>query len=92
MDAGKDIVWPDEDHLFDAESLSVEERVGSETVKGWNGLHRAEQDTERNESRAANDSLDLSSTNEYWDHDDRNTSSSNLRCFAAAAGIIYSCC
>jgi hypothetical protein len=78
-EAAQEIVWPED--LLDADSsISVEDRAASQSPDGWKGLHSgSEQNIPKNESQTASDSVDLSSTNEHWDHDDRNTDGSNLR-------------
>ena len=76
-DAGADIVWPDEEHLFDVDTLSVDDRAGSQTSGGWNGLHGASE-TRTNESKVEL-SGNTSSANDYWDHDDRNADAGALR-------------
>lgn len=78
-EAAQEIVWPED--LLDADSSkSVEDRAASQSPGGWKGLHSgSEQNIPKNESQTASDSVDLSSTNEHWDHDDRNTDGSNLR-------------
>lgn len=74
-DAANDIVWPDD--LLDADDISVDDRAGSQTSGGWNGLQSGT--SPKNESTTVNKSVDLPSTNEYWDHDDRDTYGSSLR-------------
>ncbi|DBA90084.1 hypothetical protein WJX77_006923 [Trebouxia sp. C0004] len=78
-EAAEEIVWPED--LLDADSsISVEDRAFSQSPDGWKGLHSgSEQKIPKNESQTASDSVDLSSTNEHWDHDDRNNDGSNLR-------------
>lgn len=81
-EAAQEIVWPED--LLDADSsISVEDRAASQSPDGWKGLHSAsEQHIPKKESQTASDSVDLSSTNEHWDHDDRNTDGNNLRSFS----------
>ncbi len=78
-EAAQEIVWPED--LLDADnSESVEHRAVSQSPGGRKGLHSgSETNIPKNESPTASDSVDLSSTNEHWDHDDRNTDGSNLR-------------
>ena len=76
--ASAEIVWPDEEHLFDVDTLSVDERAGSQTLDGWSGL-RGGPESKANESNKSELPVNLSSPNEYWDHDDRNVDANGLR-------------
>ncbi len=78
-EAAQEIVWPED--LLDADSsVSVEDRAVSQSPDGRKGLHSgSEQNIPKNESQTASDFVDVSSTNEHWDHDDRNTDGSILR-------------
>ena len=95
-DASADIVWPDEEHLFDVDTLSMDERAGSQTSDGWNGL-RGATETKANESGKSELPSHLSSPNEYWDHDDRNVDAGGLRqvccpVLCLCPGCLAACC
>lgn len=79
--AEQDIVWPDEEHLFDVESSSINERAVSHTSDGWNDLDTGTQQARQSDnSQTADGAVDHSSANDFWDHDDRDPHASSLRC------------
>ena len=80
-DNHSDIVWPDEENLFAADALLSEDGAVSQSSDTWTG---SECDVKRetpgkDAAKFGEATGDVASTNEFWDHDDRNENAGSVR-------------
>lgn len=83
-DNHSDIVWPDEENLFAADAVSTEDGAVSQSSDYWTGSNdEVKRDAPGKDAANPDEAVgNAASTNEFWDHDDRNEHAGSLRYYS----------